>query len=69
MFNYHTLIATIVYAFVGIGLLLLSYFILERLTPERTWREVAEQKNVAVAIVLAAYIIALGLIISAAIHG
>lgn len=65
----NTLVATIVYAFVGIILLVVSYLILERITPEKTWREVSENKNTAVAIVLAAYILAMGLIISAAIHG
>ena len=36
---------------------------------ENTWKEVVEKNNVAVAIVLAAFIIGISMIISAAIHG
>jgi putative membrane protein len=63
------LTASVVYALLGIALLFFSYFVLEKITPEATWKEVVHNKNTAVAIVLAAYIIALGLIISSAIHG
>lgn len=48
---------------------MIGYFIIERLTPEKTWKEVVEKNNVAVAIVLAAFIIGISMIISAAIHG
>lgn len=60
---------SIVYSFLGIIILLAGYFIIEKLTPENTWKEVVEKNNIAVAIVLAAFIIGISMIVSAAIHG
>lgn len=63
------MINSVIYSFLGIVILLIGYFIIERLTPEKTWKEVVEKNNIAVAIVLAAFIIGISMIISAAIHG
>lgn len=63
------IVNSIIYSLLGIAILLIGYFIIEKLTPENTWKEVVEKNNVAVAIVLAAFIIGISMIISAAIHG
>ncbi|PAM92276.1 hypothetical protein B4N84_26075 [Flavobacterium sp. IR1] len=63
------IINSIVYSLVGIAILLVVYFIIEKITPENTWKEVVEKNNIAVAIVLAAFIIGISMIVSAAIHG
>lgn len=63
------IVNSVIYSFLGIVILLIGYFIIEKLTPESTWKEVVEKNNVAVAIVLAAFIIGISMIISAAIHG
>ncbi|AWK03900.1 DUF350 domain-containing protein [Flavobacterium crocinum] len=63
------IVNSIIYSILGIAILLVGYFIIEKLTPENTWKEVTEKSNVAVAIVLAAFIIGISMIISAAIHG
>ncbi|BFM43195.1 hypothetical protein CFS9_18360 [Flavobacterium sp. CFS9] len=60
---------SVIFSFLGIIILLVAYLIIEKLTPENTWKEVGEKNNVAVAIVLAAFIIGISMIISAAIHG
>ncbi|OHT46290.1 DUF350 domain-containing protein [Flavobacterium tructae] len=60
---------SVIFSFLGIIILLAAYLIIEKLTPENTWKEVGEKNNVAVAIVLAAFIIGISMIISAAIHG
>ena len=62
-------IGSILYSVIGIILLLLSYLVIEKLTPEKSWKEIVENKNVALAIVFAAIIIGLSMIISAALHG
>lgn len=62
-------IASILYSAIGIIMLLLSYLLIEKITPERSWKEIVENKNVALAIVFAAIIIGLSMIISAALHG
>jgi len=60
---------SLVFSLLGIIILLIAYFIIEKLTPENTWKEVTEKNNVSVAIVFAAFIIGISMIISAAIHG
>ncbi|CAA9196881.1 MULTISPECIES: DUF350 domain-containing protein [Flavobacterium] len=60
---------SVIFSFLGIIILLAAYLIIEKITPENTWKEVGEKNNVAVAIVLAAFIIGISMIISAAIHG
>ncbi|WP_298712458.1 DUF350 domain-containing protein [Chitinophaga sp.] len=63
------IIASVVYSFIGVVILIVSFWIIEKITPENTWKELVVNKNMAIAIVFAAYIIAIGLIISSAIHG
>jgi len=63
------IINSLVFSGVGIIVLIISYLILEKLTPENTWKELVNNKNVALAIVFGAFIIGISIIISAAIHG
>ncbi|KLT68957.1 DUF350 domain-containing protein [Flavobacterium sp. ABG] len=69
LIHYQPIINSILFSFLGIIILLVAYFIIEKITPENTWKEVVEKNNVAVAIVLASFIIGISMIISAAIHG
>jgi len=61
--------AAVVFAFIGIAVFVLSFIIIDRLTPYDLWKEIVENKNMALAIVVAGMFIALGLIVAAAIHG
>ena len=63
------IIASIVFSILGLIILLMAYFIIEKITPENTWKEIVHNKNVAVAIVLGSFIIGISIIISGAIHG
>lgn len=60
---------SLVFSVLGLLILLGSYFVIEKLTPENTWKQIAEKNNIAVAIVIAAFIIGISMIVSAAIHG
>ncbi|MBN9293225.1 MAG: DUF350 domain-containing protein [Flavobacteriia bacterium] len=60
---------SLIYCFIGIVLLLASYFVIEKITPEKSWKEIVENKNHALAIIFSALIIGISMIISAAIHG
>lgn len=62
-------IASVIYSVLGIIILFIAYFIIEKLTPENTWHEISKNNNVALAIVFASFIIGISIIISAAIHG
>ena len=61
-------LAAAFYSMFGIIILLISFFIIEKLTPENSWEEIIKNKNIALAIVLAAFILAIGNIIASAIH-
>lgn len=63
------ILASIIFSLLGIVILLIAYFIIEKLTPENTWNQISKNNNVALAIVFAAFIIGISMIISAAIHG
>jgi uncharacterized membrane protein YjfL (UPF0719 family) len=67
--NFKLIVASVLYAFIGIAILVLSFFIFDKLTPKTLWKEIIEEHNNALAIVAAAFMIAVALIISAAIHG
>ena len=66
--EYKYVIASIVYSLIGIAILGISFWIFEKITPENVWKEIIEKQNIALAIVSAAFMIAIALIISSAIH-
>ena len=59
---------SILYALIGVLVFWISFLIVDKLTPFDLWREICEKKNVALAIVVGSMCIAIGLIVSAAIH-
>jgi putative membrane protein len=61
--------ASIVYSLLGIVLLVLSFYVFNKLTPGTLRKEILEDHNTALAILGAAFMISIALIISAAIHG
>jgi putative membrane protein len=69
MISVPLLIATLVYAGIGLLIFVLGFIIWDKLTPIDLWHEIAEKHNNALAILAGSIAIALGLIISAAIHG
>ena len=60
---------SLLYAVIGVGVFWISFVIVDKLTPYDLWGEIIEKKNVALAIVVGSMCIAIGLIVSAAIHG
>ena len=60
---------TVLYALIGVVVLWISFVVIDKLTPYNLWEEIVEKKNMALAIVVAAMFIAIGLIVAAAIHG
>ena len=63
------LTASVVYSLLGILILVASFYIFNKLTPGTLRREILEEHNTALAIIAAAFMLAVALIISAAIHG
>jgi putative membrane protein len=67
--NLKYVIASVVYSVIGILILVVSFYIIEKITPENIYKEILEKHNQALAIVAAAFMIAVAIIISSAIHG
>ena len=63
------LIGSIIYALIGVAIFWICFVIVDKLTPYDLWGEIVEKKNVALAIVVGAMCIAIGLIVAAAVHG
>ncbi|MCV2366898.1 DUF350 domain-containing protein [Roseateles oligotrophus] len=62
-------LGSILYAVIGVLVFWISFVIIDKLTPYKLWEEIVEQKNLALAIVVASMCISIGLIVAAAIHG
>jgi len=59
---------SILYALIGVAVFWISFLIVDKLTPYDLWGEIVEKKNVALAIVVGAMCLAIGLIVASAIH-
>ena len=60
---------SLLYAFIGVVVLLLSFIIIDKITPYNLWEEIVEKQNVALSIVVGAMAIGVSVIIAAAVHG
>ncbi len=63
-----TILASILYAFIGVAVFCLTFFIVDKLTPYDLWKELVETKNTALAIVVGLIGLGVCIIIAAAIH-
>ena len=62
-------VGSILFALIGVLVFWISFIIVDKITPYDLWAEIVEKKIVALAIVVGSMCIAIGLIVSAAIHG
>jgi putative membrane protein len=62
-------VGSALFALLGVAVFWLCFVIIDKLTPYSLWDELVEKKNVALAIVVGSMCIAIGLIVSAAVHG
>lgn len=67
-FHFTSLLNAAVYAFVGVVLFLAAFVFVDRLTPYDLWTEIVQNKNTALAILLGALSLGIGIIIAAAVH-
>ncbi len=69
MLNLDIVLATLLYAGLGIAFFVGSFVLVDKLTPGELWAEIIERQNVAVAVLAGAVAIGISTIIAAAIHG
>ena len=69
MLSLTTVAATLLYAFLGIFVFVVSFVLVDKLTPGELWKEIIEKQNTAVALLSGAVALGLSVIIAAAVHG
>ena len=67
-FNPGYLLNAIVYSVLGIIIFTLSFVVIDKMTPYDLWREICENRNTALAIMVGAMSIGVCIIIAAAVH-
>ncbi len=65
----NSLVSSVVFSLVGIAVFALAFFVISKVTPFSLRKEIEEDQNTALGILIGSIIIGLSLIISAAIHG
>ncbi len=62
-------INSIVFSVIGVVVFWISFIVIDTLTPYNLWKEISEDRNLALAIVVGAMSLGICTIIAAAIHG
>ena len=62
------LLNAVVYSLLGIFIFMLAFFLVDRLTPYHLWKEIVDDKNVALAILVGAMSIGMCMIIAMAVQ-
>ena len=62
------LLNAIVYATLGILIFVIAFAIIDKMTPYHLWKEIVEDKNLALAVLVGAMSIGMCIIIAAAVH-
>lgn len=62
------LIGSFVYSFLGVVFVIITFVVVDKLTPGDLWKELIEERNQAVATVVAAMIVAIAIIVASAMH-
>lgn len=68
LINIGFVVNAIVFSFLGILVFWVSFLLIDRITPYSLWKELLEEHNVALAIVVGAMSIGICIIIAASIH-
>jgi len=67
-FHIEAFVNAIVYALLGIVIFALSFVTIDKCTPHDLWKEIIEEKNIALAIIVGFMALAMGIIIASAVH-
>ncbi len=62
------LLNAIVYATLGIVIFVMAFLLIDKLTPYHLWKEIVQDKNLALAVLIGAMSIGMCMIIAAAVH-
>jgi putative membrane protein len=60
---------SILYALVGVVVFLVTFIVIDKITPYNLWEEIVEKQNVALSIVVGSLALGVSIIVAAAVHG
>jgi len=63
------LVGSLVYSVLGILMAVVAFIVIDKITPYDLWKQLIEERNQPLATVVAAFCIAIAIIVAAAIHG
>ncbi len=66
--KFSALVSSLLYSFLGVFIFWICFLVIDRLTPYHLWREIIEEKNTALAMVVGGIAIGICIIVAAAIH-
>jgi len=64
----NNIVSAMVFALLGIVVLLVTFIFIDKMTPYDLWKEIAQERNLALAILIGALSLGISVIIAAAIH-
>ncbi|MFT4101398.1 MAG: DUF350 domain-containing protein [Burkholderiaceae bacterium] len=62
------LVASLVYSLLGVVVFWVSFLVIDRITPYDLWKQLVEERNIALAIVIGAMCLGVAIIVASAIH-
>ncbi|BCB27243.1 hypothetical protein SKTS_21290 [Sulfurimicrobium lacus] len=63
------LINSLLYSLLGVALFWISFIVIDKLTPYDLWKEIVEDKNLPLSIIVGAMCLGIAIIVASAIHG
>ena len=67
-FHLSSVLNALIFALIGIVIFVATFVVIDKMTPFHLWKEIVDDKNVALAILLGSMSIGLCIIIAAAVH-
>jgi putative membrane protein len=62
------IVNALIFAFIGIFIFVVAFIVMDKLTPYHLWKEIVQEHNMALAILVGAMSLGICVIIAAAIH-
>jgi putative membrane protein len=66
--KFGSLISSLFYSFLGVLIFWICFLVIDRLTPYHLWKEIVEEKNTALGLLVGGIAIGICIIVAAAIH-
>ena len=66
--HWGNMLAALIYSMIGLVVFAIAFIVVDKLTPYHLWKEIIEEHNTALAIIVGAVAVGIAIIVAAAIH-